>query len=102
MRTNDCDSNQFLLAVYDVFKANEANEADGGMKAKAERWTSNAEFRRQVMERVRDAYCARTGCKPWCFWFSEDGVAEAYLRWRKCNDVEREAAAAGLASGLLI
>src|SRR5690606_14808632 len=101
MKTKDCNGREFFLAVHDVFTENAAAGESGGHKAASERWTANSNFRRQLWERVRDRYCERTGCEKWCFWFSEDGVAEAYLRWRKAKDDDREATLLALKGGVL-
>lgn len=87
MKTEDCSSDDFLLSVCDIFVENSLTASKSkNMKASAERWTTNSVFRGRLFKRVKARYCERTGCEPWCFWFSEDGVAEAYLRWRKCGD----------------
>lgn len=85
MKTADCNSHQFFLAVYDVYRENVA-----AGNAAAERWTTNSHYRQELCERVKAKYEIRTGCKTWCFWFSEDGIVEAYLRWRKASTTDEK------------
>lgn len=96
MKTKDCNSNDFLLAVYDVYLENEHAEGKGCIKAGAEAWSINSELRRELWERVREKYCERTKCDPLGFWFSEDGCCLAYTRWRKSDQGDRIATAISL------
>lgn len=101
MKTKDCDGSQFLLAVYDVYLENEDPKTwHERPKGGAEAWTLNSDLRRELWERTREKYCERTGCRPHEFWFSEDGVAVAYIRWRKQSENECVEAAKALATGL--
>lgn len=92
MKVEDCKDHAFWMAVHSVFVDNHLRYENGDSihKAKSERWTSNSSYRKYLWENVRDRYCDMTGCKDWHFWYSEDGVAEAYLRMRKAGEQDRE------------
>lgn len=79
MKTEDFD----VEALFDAVRESRNHMVSIGEKPSAEKWSANSDHRNKLFEMVKCRYCGKTGCKPWNFPFSVDGVVLAFLRFRK-------------------